>query len=148
MEWRPLEEPVGAGLPPTTDIRQRDWPVSSGPKPTLACLFDSHVDTSKQRLRHIKTQRFGGLEVEDQLDLRRPFDRKVSGFRALQNVVNEHCCLARLGRQFRDAQTMGGVTCSGFSTLTRVRTRITRGSNSRIMSSCCDANFRGGERRG
>src|SRR5437867_3135307 len=47
-------------------------------------LFDHLVGTAKQRERKGKTERLGGLEVDDQLDFRGLLDWQVCGFLTLE----------------------------------------------------------------
>src|SRR6516225_2385423 len=48
--------------------------------------FDHPVGTAKQRQWHSKTERFRGLEVDVQLDLRGLLDRQVGRLVALQDA--------------------------------------------------------------
>ena len=49
--------------------------------------FDHLVRAQQDRLRDRQTERFGGLQVDDQLELRRLFDRKIGGLGALEDLV-------------------------------------------------------------
>jgi hypothetical protein len=49
-----------------------------------AGLFDHFVGAAKQRQRRGDAERLGGLEVDDQLDLRDLLDRKSAGFSPLR----------------------------------------------------------------
>src|SRR5262245_24358981 len=60
---------------------------------TLSCLpsLDHLVGASNELRRDIKPERFGGFDVDDELDLGRRFNRKVGRLGAAQNPV----CVAR-----------------------------------------------------
>jgi hypothetical protein len=45
------------------------------PKKPFAGLLDQFVGLHQQRLRHGETERFHSLQVDDHLELVRPFDR-------------------------------------------------------------------------
>src|SRR5262249_15661122 len=51
-------------------------------------LFDYLVGGGEQRLRNIETERFGGFEIDDELEFGWLLDWKVRGLRSLQNFVN------------------------------------------------------------
>src|SRR5215813_11606208 len=50
--------------------------------------FDHLVGARKQRLGNVEAKRFGGLEVDDQLELDRSLNWKVGGFGALENTID------------------------------------------------------------
>src|SRR6266542_5953896 len=58
---------------------------------TLARLFDHPFGTHQKRLRDRETKRFGGLEVDDELELRWLLDRQVSRLSSFKNAVHEVC---------------------------------------------------------
>ncbi len=50
--------------------------------------LDEFIHQNQQRLRDREPERFRGLHVDDQLELRRLFDGKVGGLRTLEDLVN------------------------------------------------------------
>ena len=46
--------------------------------------------TDRQIARYLELERFGGFQVDHQLELRRLLDRQIAGFRALEDLV--HVC--------------------------------------------------------
>src|SRR6188508_1483535 len=54
----------------------------------LAHSFNHLIGTCQQCRRYGETQGFRGLEIDDQLKLRRLFYREVPRIRALQNPIN------------------------------------------------------------
>jgi hypothetical protein len=65
-------------------------------------LFDHLVGAAEQRQRDGEAQRFCGLEIHDQLDLRGLLDRRVGRLLALENA-------ARLGRWYCVARRLRGT---------------------------------------
>jgi hypothetical protein len=61
-----------------------------GHKRTWSDLFNDLVCKREQRRRESYAERFGGLEVEDQLDLGRLLDRKVRRLDASENSASEN----------------------------------------------------------
>src|SRR5882672_9585002 len=59
--------------------------MPSAPPPRL---LDHLVRSKQNRLRYCQAQRFGGLEVDDQLELRGLFDREFTRFGALEDLVH------------------------------------------------------------
>src|SRR6202047_452309 len=55
----------------------------------LAHLFDHLVGAQKEGLRNVEAERFGGRQVDDQLELGRLLDRNVGGLRPLEDLVNK-----------------------------------------------------------
>src|SRR5262249_28662397 len=51
-------------------------------------LFDHLIGASDERRRDVKVQSFGGLEVDDQLELDRSLNWKVGGVGALEKTIN------------------------------------------------------------
>src|SRR5262245_5759508 len=55
----------------------------------VACvLLDDLIRPQQQRRRDGEVERLGGLEVDDELELRRLFDGQVARFRALEDLVD------------------------------------------------------------
>jgi hypothetical protein len=52
------------------------------------CSLDHFVGACDERRRHLEAERFGGLEIDDEFDLGRHFDRKVGGLGAAQNAID------------------------------------------------------------
>jgi hypothetical protein len=57
-------------------------------KRTRAASFDHPVDEREQRGRNGQPQGPGRLEIDDQLELARLFDRQLGGFGAFQDFVD------------------------------------------------------------
>src|SRR5258708_32828605 len=53
------------------------------------CSINDLIRLSQQRLRDREAEGFGGLEVDDQLELRRLLDREIPRLRALEDLVDE-----------------------------------------------------------
>ena len=54
-------------------------------------LLDHFVGKREHHIRYRAAERFGGLEVDDQFEFGRLFDRKVSRFFTLKNPVKVNC---------------------------------------------------------
>jgi hypothetical protein len=52
-------------------------------------LFDDLIGAQQQRRRNGEAERFSGLEIYDELEFRRLFDRQISGLRPFQDLVDE-----------------------------------------------------------
>jgi hypothetical protein len=52
-------------------------------------LFDHLVGAQQGRRGHLKTERFGGLEIEDRFEFVDLFDWYVAGFRPLENLATK-----------------------------------------------------------
>src|SRR5262249_18540777 len=50
--------------------------------------FDHLVGDQQQVTRNFEIERFGGFEIDDKFVLGRLLDRKIGGFRALQNLAD------------------------------------------------------------
>ena len=59
--------------------------AKTGSRPTS---FDHLVGRRTERRWHNQAERLGGLEIDDQFDLGRLFDRKVGRFGTLENLVD------------------------------------------------------------
>ena len=70
----------------------------------------------QERRRDLETERLGGLEVDDQLELCWLLDGQVSGFRAFEDLVHVH------GRTAEQVEVIGTVAdeCSGLGVLPRL----------------------------
>jgi hypothetical protein len=64
-----------SALPPKADIGATHRHVCFGPLPEVAKLFDHLVGGDKQSLRHGDAERFGGFQINDQLELGRLLHR-------------------------------------------------------------------------
>jgi hypothetical protein len=56
---------------------------------TNAPLFDDLVGAQQESFRDLQAQRFGGGQVDDEIELGRLLDRNVRGLRPTQNLVDE-----------------------------------------------------------
>src|SRR6516165_5111273 len=74
-------QPMSA-LPPKADILRcgRDW-----------ALFDHLVGTGKHRSGNCDAKSFGGLEINDEIELGRLLDRNFGGLAPLQYLNHEVC---------------------------------------------------------
>src|SRR5215813_15315028 len=61
------------------------------PKRSFACSFDDFVGAGEHREWQNETQRLGGVEIDDQLELRRLPDRDIGRLGALQYFVYVSC---------------------------------------------------------
>src|SRR5258705_2250754 len=66
------------------DIRRDEGDVRFVPLPEVAILLDHLVGTEEERGRNDNTERLGGLEADDELELRRLLHRQIGRFRTLQ----------------------------------------------------------------
>src|SRR5262249_51604361 len=78
---------VMSALPPKADMCSAQADVRFGPIADIAHLFDHLVGDVQQTKWHSEPKRFGGLEVDDQIELRRLLDRQVGRFFALKDAA-------------------------------------------------------------
>ena len=57
----------------------------------LGVLLDDFVAPDEDGLRDSEAQRFGGLQVNDEIKICGLFHRKIGGLRALEDLVDEDC---------------------------------------------------------
>src|SRR5882724_6242440 len=85
-----IASPIGRMLPGSLaerhETHQRPGRDCTGARGEHA-LFDDLIRTSQQRRRDRQPERLGGLEVDDQLELRGLLHREIGRFRALENLV-------------------------------------------------------------
>src|SRR5215218_10818744 len=74
-------------------------PLQSGASTSRAVSFDHLIGALLKMQWHIESERFGGPEVEHQLELRRLYDRQVARFGALENSASVDTRLAIRIRQ-------------------------------------------------
>src|SRR5262249_59578710 len=68
------------------------------------CSLDHFVGAGKQRLGNREAEGFGGREVYDEIELRRPFYRQVAGLRAFENLID---ITSRAAGNLRGAGALG-----------------------------------------
>src|SRR5215470_13306297 len=68
------------------------------------CSLDHFVGTGKQRLGNREAEGLGGREVDDEIELRRPFYRQIARLRALENLIDIAC---RAAEHVRNAYAVG-----------------------------------------
>jgi hypothetical protein len=88
-----------SAFPPIREatVKQTCWEVRFVPTatasrpdaPQQSISFNDLVGTQQERLGDRQAERLGGREIDDKLELGRLFDRKVSGFRSLENLIDE-----------------------------------------------------------
>src|SRR4030095_1293370 len=72
----------GIEHPANPSAARRSWPRWS------STLFDDLVGPQQQRLRNREAECLGGLEVDDQLELRRLLDGEIGGPHTLEDPVH------------------------------------------------------------
>ena len=77
-------------------------------------LFNQLVGAGEKRVRHLEAQRFGGREIDDELELGWLLDREIAGLRTTQNLVDVVC---RAPEPFRVAWSVGHER-AGFDKIT------------------------------
>ena len=88
---KPRNEHMSAGLPPIANIARRSQHGRKVPRSAMcsaAILLDRLVGAGVDGHWDVEAERFGGLEVYDQLEARWLLDRQIRRFRALQNPVH------------------------------------------------------------
>ena len=94
-----------SGLPPIATKLRTSLLVRSVPNPEVPTALDDLVGVAHLRKRHRQSQRFGGLEIDEQLNSGRLVNWQVNRFGALTGAfvfelrLTEWCELA--GRQAR-----------------------------------------------
>ena len=63
-------------------------PIADSCTATIAASFEQLVGTNEERQRHLKPERHGSLEVDDQLDLGGLLDGEISGLDAFEDSIN------------------------------------------------------------
>ena len=58
-------------------------------------LFDHLVCQHEEIVRHFNPERFGGLEIDDEFELGRFFDRDIAGLGPMQNLVSSGSSVSR-----------------------------------------------------
>src|SRR4029453_7032873 len=64
-------------------------------------IFDHFIRPEQHRLWNCYTNLFCGLEIDDQLELTRSFDRQVGGLSAFEDSVDVVCDASVTGREVR-----------------------------------------------
>ena len=89
-----------SGLPPASDISGTGRHFAFGPTTALSMRnklreqkawnsLNQLISLCDEERRHFETKRFGGLEIDHQLELRRLLDGEVGGLGALQDLVHK-----------------------------------------------------------
>jgi hypothetical protein len=63
-------------------------PIATDAPQQKAYLFDDLVGEGEQRGRHVKTERFGGLEIDHRFVLGRRLHRQVGRLLALEDAID------------------------------------------------------------
>ena len=66
----------------------RQVPIATEALQQIAFLFDHLVGAGKQRWRNGEAERPRGFEIDNQIEFGWLLDRKIAGFRPVQNLVN------------------------------------------------------------
>src|SRR5438270_12742819 len=70
-------------------------------------LFDDLVGPGEDRCRYSQPERFGGLEVDDQLECRRLLDWQIGGLGAVEDLSDVNAELAISARDARSIADQG-----------------------------------------
>src|SRR6476620_10906512 len=90
-----------SALPPKADMSSATWDVCFGPIADSCgaqkeSLFDHFVGGLLKMHRHVETQSFGRLEIDDELILSRRLHRHVGGLLALEDAIDVTGCVSIL----------------------------------------------------
>jgi|RhiMetdeSRZDD1v2_1073273.scaffolds.fasta_scaffold262853_2 dihydrofolate reductase len=77
-----------SALPLKADMRGAARDVRFGPKADIAASFDHLIGAGEQRRWHSETERFGSLQVDDEIILGRRLHREIARFLALEDAIN------------------------------------------------------------
>jgi len=78
-----------SAIPPKADIRQHDLDVRFVPANSGHCAsFDHLVGCLQEGFRDCEAERFGGLEIDYELILRRLLEREIGSLFTAQNAVD------------------------------------------------------------
>ena len=77
-----------SALPPKADIETQSWNVRYVPIADVSPLFDHLVGELLKVRRHVEAQRLRGLEIDDELILRRRLHRHVGWLLTFQDAVD------------------------------------------------------------
>ena len=78
---------------PTQRVQQTN-PATGTVIETYQTSLNDFIGTQQQRLRNRQTERFGGLEIDDQIKFRGLLDGYVARICALEDSVDENCRMA------------------------------------------------------
>src|SRR5690349_9974547 len=83
-----VKKAMAASRSSTTTLTWSNLRIVTAPIALCGPSFDHPVRTRQDRLRNLDAERFGGLEIDHQLDTRRQLDRKIGGLGALGDLVD------------------------------------------------------------
>src|SRR5262245_21031864 len=81
---------IVSALPPKADVAERDWHVRFVPKADITTSLDHFVGELLHLRRHIESERFRGLEVDDQFELRDLLHRQIGRLFSLEYLSGIH----------------------------------------------------------
>jgi len=76
-------------------LLQHNLPESDVSSCSKNPLFDHLVCQHEEIVRHFNPERFGGLEIDDEFELGRFFDRDIAGLGPMQNLVSSGSSVSR-----------------------------------------------------